>query len=380
MTLDLIKIRRDLHQIPEIGLEEFKTQAYLLERIAEITVGKDFVEQRTWRTGILVFLKGSAPEKTVGWRTDIDGLPIVEETGLDFKSEHEGRMHACGHDMHMTTALGLLDVMVQEQPKNNLLFLFQPAEENEAGGMLMYQDGVFGDWLPDEFYGLHVRPDFKVGDIATNTSTLFAGTCEVFITFKGKGGHAAFPHEANDALVAASYFITQVQTIVSRNVDPIQGGVVTFGSMHAGTTNNVIAETAQLHGTIRTLTQDMSLLIQKRVREIAEGVAASFSMEVNVQLKQGGYLPVENNPELAANLMAFFDNSPAVNLIDCPPAMTGEDFGYLLHQVPGVMFWLGIDTPYALHHPKMSPKEEALPFAVENISAFLKSRVNETEN
>ena len=231
----------------------------------------------------------------------------------------------------------------------------------------------------DEFYGLHVRPDFKVGDIATNTSTLFAGTCEVFITFKGKGGHAAFPHEANDALVAASYFITQVQTIVSRNVDPIQGGVVTFGSMHAGTTNNVIAETAQLHGTIRTLTQDMSLLIQKRVREIAEGVAASFGMEVNVQLKQGGYLPVENNPELAANLMAFFDNSPAVNLIDCPPAMTGEDFGYLLHQVPGVMFWLGIDTPYALHHPKMSPKEEALPFAVENISAFLKTRVNETE-
>ena len=379
MTLDLIKIRRDLHQIPEIGLEEFKTQAYLLERIAEITVGKDFVEQRTWRTGILVFLKGSAPEKTVGWRTDIDGLPIVEETGLDFKSEREGRMHACGHDMHMTTALGLLDVMVQEQPKNNLLFLFQPAEENEAGGMLMYQDGAFGDWLPDEFYGLHVRPDFKVGDIATNTSTLFAGTCEVFITFKGKGGHAAFPHEANDALVAASYFITQVQTIVSRNVDPIQGGVVTFGSMHAGTTNNVIAETAQLHGTIRTLTQDMSLLIQKRVREIAEGVAASFGMEVNVQLKQGGYLPVENNPELAANLMGFFDNSPAVNLIDCPPAMTGEDFGYLLHQVPGVMFWLGIDTPYALHHPKMSPKEEALPFAVENISAFLKTRVNETE-
>lgn len=380
MTLDLIKIRRDLHQIPEIGLEEFKTQAYLLDRIAKITVGKDFVEQRTWRTGILVFLEGSAPEKTVGWRTDIDGLPIVEETGLDFKSEHEGRMHACGHDMHMTTALGLLDVMVQEQPKNNLLFLFQPAEENEAGGMLMYQDGAFGDWLPDEFYGLHVRPDFKVGDIATNTSTLFAGTCEVFITFKGKGGHAAFPHEANDALVAASYFITQVQTIVSRNVDPIQGGVVTFGSMHAGTTNNVIAETAQLHGTIRTLTQDMSLLIQKRVREIAEGVAASFGMEVNVQLKQGGYLPVENNPELAANLMAFFDNSPAVNLIDCPPAMTGEDFGYLLHQVPGVMFWLGIDTPYALHHPKMSPKEEALPFAVENISAFLKTRVNETEN
>lgn len=376
MTLDLIKIRRDLHQIPEIGLEEYKTQAYLLERIAEVTAGKDFVEQRTWRTGIMVFLHGSVPEKTVGWRTDIDGLPIVEQTGVDFASTHEGRMHACGHDMHMTTALGLLEVMAQEQPKNNLLFLFQPAEENEAGGMLMYEDGAFGDWLPDEFYGLHVRPDFKVGDIATNTGTLFAGTCEVLITFKGKGGHAAFPHEANDALVAASYFITQVQTIVSRNVDPIQGGVVTFGSMHAGTTNNVIAETAKLHGTIRTLTQDMSLLIQKRVTAIAQGVAASFGIEVDIQLKQGGYLPVENNPTLAQELMAFFENSPAVNLIDCPPAMTGEDFGYLLHQVPGVMFWLGVDTPYALHHPKMSPDEAALPFAVEAISSFLKTRVN----
>lgn len=370
--MDLIKIRRDLHQIPEIGLEEFKTQAYLLERINEITDGKSFVSRKTWQTGILVFLEGYQPSKTVGWRTDIDGLPIVEATGLDFVSQHEGRMHACGHDVHMTVALGLLSEMVKSQPKDNILFVFQPAEENEAGGMLMYEAGAFGDWLPDEFYGLHVRPDLKVGDIATNTGTLFAGTCEVLITFTGKGGHAAFPHQANDALVAASYFITQVQTIVSRNVDPIQGGVVTFGSMHAGVTNNVIAESAKLHGTIRTLTQDMSLLIQNRVREMANGVAASFGLEVEVILKQGGYLPVENNPELAQELMTFFTDEDGVNLIDCLPAMTGEDFGYLLNKVPGVMFWLGIDTPFALHHPKMSPNEAAIPFAVEKISRFLR--------
>lgn len=370
--MDLIKIRRDLHQIPEIGLKEFKTQAYLLERINEITDGKSFVSRKTWQTGILIFLEGYQPSKTVGWRTDIDGLPIVEATGLDFVSQHEGRMHACGHDVHMTVALGLLSEMVKSQPKDNILFVFQPAEENEAGGMLMYEDGAFGDWLPDEFYGLHVRPDLKVGDIATNRGTLFAGTCEVLITFTGKGGHAAFPHKANDALVAASYFITQVQTIVSRNVDPIQGGVVTFGSMHAGVTNNVIAESAKLHGTIRTLTQDMSLLIQNRVREMANGVAASFGLEVEVILKQGGYLPVENNPELAQELMAFFTDEDGVNLIDCLPAMTGEDFGYILNKVPGVMFWLGIDTPYALHHPKMSPNEAAIPFAVEKISHFLR--------
>ncbi|MGT2830014.1 N-acetyldiaminopimelate deacetylase [Streptococcus hillyeri] len=373
--LDLIKTRRDLHQIPEIGLEECKTQAYLLERITEITAGKSFVEQRLWKTGILVFLHGSSPMKTIGWRTDIDGLLITEETDLPFSSQHEGRMHACGHDFHMTIALGLLEKMAEQQPKENMLFLFQPAEENLGGAKLMYEDDAFKDWLPDEFYGLHVRPDFKVGDIATNRSTLFAGTCEVYLTFKGKGGHAAFPHLSNDALVAAAYFVTQAQTIVSRNVDPIEGGVVTFGAMHAGVTSNIISETASLRGTIRALTQEMSLLMQDRVKTIAQGVAVSFNMEVEIELRQGAWLPVENQPELADELMAFFGQSSAVNLIDCPPAMTGEDFGYLLQKVPGVMFWLGIDTPYPLHHAKMSPDETALPFAVEEISTFLSYKV-----
>ena len=375
--LDLIQTRRDLHQIPEIGLEEFKTQAYLLDVIEKLTAGKDFVQVRTWRTGILVYLQGSQPERTIGWRTDIDGLPIVEQTGLPFASQHQGRMHACGHDFHMTIALGCLERALEEQPKNNLLFLFQPAEENEAGGMLMYEDGAFGDWLPDQFYGLHVRPDLKVGQIATNTHTLFAGTCEVKIRFKGKGGHAAFPHEANDALVAASYFITQVQTIVSRNVDPIEGAVVTFGSLHAGTTNNVIAETAFLHGTIRTLTQEMNLLTQKRLREIAEGIAQSFGLELHLEIKQGGYLAVENHPGLADELMDFFQKEEGVRLIDIAPAMTGEDFGYLLSKVKGVMFWLGVDSPYALHHPKMTPDEAALPFAIEKIWKFLDYKINE---
>ena len=369
--LDLIQTRRDLHQIPELGLEEFQTQAYLLEVIGRLTRGKDFVQLRTWRTGILVFLTGSQGEKTIGWRTDIDGLPIVEETGLPFASKHEERMHACGHDFHMTIALGLLEKAVEKQPQQNLLFLFQPAEENEAGGMLMYEDGAFGDWLPDEFYGLHVRPDFKVGEFATNRGTLFAGTCEVKLTFKGRGGHAAFPHEANDALVAASYFITQIQTVVSRNVDPIEGAVVTFGAMQAGVTNNVIAETAFLHGTIRTLTQEMNALTQKRVREIAEGIAKSFNLDLDLELKQGGYLPVENDPQLAQELMDFFTAQEGVEMIDILPAMTGEDFGYLLSKVPGVMFWLGVDSPAPLHSPRMDPDEAALALAVEKISKFL---------
>lgn len=375
--LDLIQTRRDLHQIPEIGLEEFETQAYLLDVIKKLIAGKDFVELRTWRTGILVYLHGSQPTKTIGWRTDIDGLPVNEQTGLPFASKHQGRMHACGHDFHMTIALGSLERALEKQPKNNLLFLFQPAEENEAGGMLMYKAQAFGDWLPDQFYGLHVRPDLKVGQIATNTHTLFAGTCEIKINFKGKGGHAAFPHEAKDAVVAASYFITQVQSVVSRSVNPIEGAVVTFGVLQAGTTNNVIAETAFLHGTIRSLTQEMSLLVQKRVTTIAEAVATAFDMDVEIELKQGGYLPVENNPKLARELMDFFQEKEGVELIDIEPAMTGEDFGYLLSKVDGVMFWLGIDSPYALHHPQMSPKEEALAIGVEAVSSFLAKKAAE---
>lgn len=374
--LDLIATRRALHQIPELGMEEFKTHAFLMETIEGLLQDCSFSQVRTWETGILVYLTGSAPQKTIGWRTDIDGLPIVEETGLDFKSLQPDRMHACGHDFHMTIALGLLEKMAEQQPKNNLLFLFQPAEENLAGGMLMYEAGAFGDWLPDEFYGLHVRPDLKVGQMATNRATLFAGTCEVKIRFIGKGGHAAFPHTANDALVAASYFVTQVQSVVSRNVDPIEGAVVTFGSMHAGTTNNVITETAFLHGTIRALTQSMSLLVQKRVREIAEGIALSFGVDLEIELNPSGYLPVENNPQLADELMTYFEQVDGVEMIDCPPAMTGEDFGYLLNKVPGVMFWLGVDTPYPLHNPRLSPKEEVLPFAVDKLSDFLKTKAN----
>lgn len=373
--INLIEIRRQLHQIPEIGLEEHKTQKYLLTIIHQIIQNKSFIQVETWQTGLLVYLKGSQGQKTIGWRTDIDGLPVEELTNLPFASKN-GRMHACGHDIHMTVALGLLEKLSESQPKNNLLFLFQPAEENEAGGKLMYDGGAFKNWLPDEFYGLHVRPHLKVGDIATNEQTLFAGTCEVELTFVGTGGHAAFPHTANDALVAAAYFVTQVQTIVSRNVDPLDSAVVTFGKMEAGTTNNIIAERAFLHGTIRSLTQEVNELTQKRLTELAKGVAQSFDMTIDLKLKQGGYLPVENNPKLAKELMDFFRNETKANLIDIAPAMTGEDFGYLLSKIPGVMFWLGINSEAPLHSQKMQADEGVLDFAVEAIGQFLDFKAN----
>lgn len=366
----LTEIRRRLHQIPEIGLEEEKTQKYLLEIITSIKT--DFMEYKTWRTGIMVFVHGTNAKKTIGWRADIDGLPITEEVMSDFRSTHLGKMHACGHDFHMTIGLGLLEQLTVEQPENNYLFLFQPAEENEAGGMLMYEAGAFGSWLPDEFYGLHVNPDLPVGNITTKVGTLFAATCEVQITLKGKGGHAAFPHASNDMIVAGMSLVQQAQTIVSRNVNPVEGAVVTFGTFNAGTATNVIAGEATISGTIRTLTDEMNQLTQTRIREIGEGIAKSFNCEVDVFLDQKGYLPVINNKQLTEKFMSFMEQEANVIFEEAEIAMTGEDFGYLLSKVPGTMFWLGVDSPYGLHSAKFDPKEEALSFAVEHVGNFLK--------
>ncbi|MGX7262694.1 N-acetyldiaminopimelate deacetylase [Enterococcus crotali] len=367
----LTEIRRRLHQIPEIGLEEEKTQKYLLEIITSIKT--DFMEYKTWRTGIMVFVHGTNAKKTIGWRADIDGLPITEEVMSDFRSTHLGKMHACGHDFHMTIGLGLLEQLTVEQPENNYLFLFQPAEENEAGGMLMYEAGAFGSWLPDEFYGLHVNPDLPVGNITTKVGTLFAATCEVQITLKGKGGHAAFPHASNDMIVAGMSLVQQAQTIVSRNVNPVEGAVVTFGTFNAGTATNVIAGEATISGTIRTLTDEMNQLTQTRITEIGEGIAKSFNCEVDVFLDQKGYLPVINNKQLTEKFMSFMEQEANVIFEEAEIAMTGEDFGYLLSKVPGTMFWLGVDSPYGLHSAKFDPKEEALSFAVEHVGNFLKS-------
>lgn len=367
----LSEIRRALHQIPEIGLKEVKTQSYLLDEIGRIK--KDYIEIKCWQTGTLVFVQGVDPEKTIGWRADIDGLPITEAVESGFKSVHEGQMHACGHDFHMTIGLGLLEKLSEKQPKNNYLFLFQPAEENEAGGMLMYEHGAFGDWLPDEFYALHVNPELPVGKITTRPGTLFAATCEVRVYFTGKSGHAAFPNESNDMIIAAVSFVQQAQTIISRNVNPVEGGVVTFGTFNAGTVNNAIAGEASITGTIRTLTEETNQLTQRRIRELAKGISYSFNCEVEVVLDQKGYLPVVNDKETTEKFIHFMEENPAVAFEEAPVAMTGEDFGYLLSKVPGTMFWLGVDSLYGLHSEKFDPDEAALPFAVEQVGAFLKS-------
>ncbi|MGM9907097.1 N-acetyldiaminopimelate deacetylase [Limosilactobacillus sp.] len=375
----LIKVRRHLHEIPELALHETETHDYLLEVIKQFN--QDHLEIRVpaeLPTAILVLVHGTAPQRTIGYRTDIDALPVTEQTGLPFASHHPGVMHACGHDIHMTVALGVLSYFSDHQPKDNLLFFFQPAEESDYGGKRAYEAGVFsGKWRPDEFYGLHDNPDLPAGAIGCRMGTLFAGTTEVNIDINGKGGHAAYPQDANDTVVAAASLIMQVQTIISRNIDPIASGVITLGKVRGGTIRNVIAGHTRIEGTIRGLTQKMIEHIDHRLQAVCDGVAASFGLEVKLELNQGGYWPVENNDELTRRFIDYMQQAPEVNFIETAPAMTGEDFGYLLAKFPGTMFWLGVEDDSQLHSATLTPNEDAIEKGVDAITGFLNYRMQE---
>ena len=376
--IDLKQVRRDLHRIPELALHETQTYQYLKQLVMQwqqpwVTIR----EIPELPTALLVRVAGTDPQRTIGYRADIDALPITEATGLPFASEHAGLMHACGHDMHMTVGLGILAYFTQHQPKDNLIFFFQPAEEADYGGKRAYDLGVFTDeWRPDEFYGLHDHPGLPTGQIATRQGTLFAGTTEIHVTFTGKGGHAAYPHEAVDAVVAGAMFVNQVQTIVSRNVDPVRGGVVTLGTFHAGTVGNVIAETAHLDGTIRAFRQQDIEMMQQRVRDIVAGVALAIGVTADLQLIQGGYMPVENDDTTTALFMTYMTQATDVDFSEIAPAMTGEDFGFLLQKFPGTMFWLGVGDPtHALHNAGLSPDEAALQPGVDAMVGYLNWRM-----
>lgn len=375
----LIDIRRHLHEHPELAMHEFTTHDYLLATIKKFN--QQYIEIREVKslpTALLVYVNGSDPQRTIGYRTDIDALPVTEATGLPFASKNPGVMHACGHDIHMTVALGVLNYFTEHQPKDNMIFFFQPAEESENGGKVAYELGVFeGKWRPDEFYGLHDNPDLPAGAICCRMGTLFAGTTEVNVDLIGKSGHAAYPQDANDMVVAAAQFINQVQTIVSRSVNPIEGGVITFGKLDAGTIRNVIAGQARIEGTIRGLTQKMIEHIVDRLQQVADGVATSYGAKVDIQFNQGGYLPVENNDELTRRFIAFAKQDAKTEFVETEPAMTGEDFGYLLSKIPGTMFWLGVDDDSQLHSATLNPKESSIPKGVGSIIRFLNYRMNE---
>lgn len=364
----LIEVRRALHQIPELGFEEVKTQAFLLEYINQLP--QTHLEIKTWKTGIVIKVQGSDPSKMIGYRADIDGLPMDEETSYSFRSTHPGKMHACGHDLHMTIALGVLTHFSKVQPKENLLFIFQPAEEGPGGAQPMLASGILKEWRPDQMVALHIAPEYPVGTIATREGLLFANTSELFIDLKGQGGHAAYPHTTRDMIVAGAHLVTQLQSIVSRNVDPLDSAVVTIGKITGGTKQNIIAEKARIEGTIRTLSIESMEKVKQRIEALVKGIEAGFECSATIDYG-ANYCQVYNDQELTREFMNFTRNHSKVDLIECTEAMTGEDFGYFLEEIPGFMFWLGVNSPYGLHDNRLEPNEQAIEVAVTHLIDYL---------
>ena len=315
-----VEIRRDLHQIPELGFQEVKTQGYLLEYLNSLP--QDRLTIKKWKTGLFVKVHGSSPTKTIGYRTDIDGLPIAEETGLAFASSSPERMHACGHDFHMSIALGVLTHFTEHHLRDDLLFIFQPAEEGPGGAEPMLKSEIMQEWVPDMIIGLHIAPEYPIGSIAIKEGLLFANTSELFIDLKGKGGHAAYPHQTNDMITAACSLVGQLQTIISRNVDPLDSAVITIGKITSGTVQNIIAERARLEGTIRTLSPESMVKVKHRIEAIVSGIQAGFECEAAIDYG-AMYYQVYNQADLTSEFCRFISAETTAEVIECKEAMTG---------------------------------------------------------
>ncbi|MCL6637730.1 MAG: N-acetyldiaminopimelate deacetylase [Alicyclobacillus sp.] len=369
MPSQWLDVRRRLHQIPEGGFAEVKTQQLLLAHLR--TLPAERVELQTWRTGVLVRVRGTQPRRTLGYRADMDGLPVTEETGVPFQSQHPGWMHACGHDVHMTVALAVTAHFAEHPMADDLVVIFQPAEEGPGGAAPLLASAEFQRWRPDALLALHVAPEHPVGTVACRPGLLFANTSELFIDLVGQGGHAAFPHRANDMVVAAAHLVTQLQTIVARNVDPLDSAVLTIGKISGGSKQNIIAERARLEGTLRTLSAAAMVRVKSRIEALVRGIETGFACQASIDYG-ANYRQVDNNPRLFQVFADWLQTSGAARLEVCPAAMTGEDFGYFSEVIPSLMFWLGVQSPHGLHHSQMLPDERALDVAFRVTTGFLR--------
>ena len=267
---------------------------------------KDRIEIKTWKQVFLLIMEKIHKKQLVIERI-LMALPIKEQTELAFASTHETNMHACGHDFHMSIALGVLTYFVENPIDDNLLFIFQPAEEGPGGAEPMLKSETMKKWKPDMIIALHIAPEYPVGTIAIKEGLLFANTSELFIDLKGKGGHAAYPHETNDMVITACQLVGQLQSVVSRNIDPLDSAVITIGKIKSGTVQNIIAEEARLEGTIRTLNAKSMEKVKSRISAIVEGIKMGFECEAKIDFG-AMYYQVDNEEQLTREFMKFMMN------------------------------------------------------------------------
>jgi hippurate hydrolase len=360
---DVVAIRRHLHQIPELGLSEFKTSDFVAEKLIEM--GYE-ITRGIAKTGIVATLTNGDSPRSIGIRADFDALPIPEETGVDYVSQHPGVMHACGHDGHTAMLLGAAKILAERRNFDGTIHLiFQPAEENFAGARLMIEDGLFERFPCDAVFGLHNDPRIPFGHFVFREGPIMASADECKITVIGKGGHGAEPQVAADPIVAGASIIMALQTVVSRNIHPLQSAVITVGAFNSGIASNVIPERAEMAITVRALDADVRDALEMRIRQIAEGQAASYGMRVEIDYERGYPATVNHKTETdyVRDLAKRFAGEDKVH--DLPnPIMGSEDFAYILQEKPGTYFFLGTqktpDDPQ-LHHPRYNFNDDIIP-------------------
>ena len=349
---EMTEWRRWLHRHPELAFDLPKTSAFVAARLRDF--GVDEIHEGIARSGIVAIIEGRAPGRTIGLRADMDALPIVEETGAAHASTHEGRMHACGHDGHTTMLLGAARYLAETRNfAGRIALLFQPAEEAGGGGEVMVAEGVMDRFGIEEVYALHNAPNLDLGEFGTCAGPIMAAVDEFTVTFRGQGGHAAFPHEAVDPIPAAVAFAQGCDTVVSRNRPGTEALVVSVTILRAGTVSNVIPGTATVGGTVRSFTPEMRDMAERRLGELAEGIARGFGVAAEV-LYERSYPATVNHPDHAAFAAEVAREIVGDGLVvgDLAPEMGAEDFAYMLEARPGAYLFLGQGGGPFCHHPE----------------------------
>jgi amidohydrolase len=368
--------RRHLHAHPEIGYEVHETAAFIAAKLKEF--GCDEIITGIGRTGVVGIVNGHrGPGRVIGLRADMDALPMQEETGLPHASIIEGRMHACGHDGHTAMLLGAAKHLAETRDFSGAVALiFQPAEEDGAGGEAMVNDGMMERFDIAEVYGMHNNPGLPVGAFATRPGPVMGATDEWVITVKARGGHAAYPHEAVDPIVIASQLVGMLQTVAARNADPMHAVVLTVTTFHSGTALNIIPETAELSGTIRTLSAEMRAMAVRRLHEICAGVAAAHGVVIDVR-HMPGYPVTVNDPAMTENALAaarMVVGDDAVNG-DMAASLGAEDFSYMAEARPGAFIFIGNGDSAGVHHPKFDFNDDAIPHGIAYWAELVRQRL-----